>query len=274
MPTLRPSWTLTALLFVTGCAAPGAVVLSPQALPPPPADPCGVIFSADGAGGFQATSQALRQAVGEQGLPLLVEAIAWSHGYGRVLADQTDRAHLEAEGRRLAERVAYWRQRFPDRPVYLVGHSAGCGVVLAATDHLPPGGVERVVLLAPAASASQNLRPALACARQGVDVFHSRRDWGYLGVGIALAGTTDRRWAPAAGRVGFHPAATETGDDALFAKLRQHPWDPCVAWTGNRGGHYGTYQPTFLRAYVLPLLTPDRPPDGPRAAARITPPGR
>jgi pimeloyl-ACP methyl ester carboxylesterase len=232
-------------------------VLSAHSLPPAPADPCGVVFTADGAGGFQALSRSLRQAVAERGLPVVVETVAWTHGYGRVLADHIGRAHLEAEGRRLAERVACWRQQFPDRPVYLVGHSAGCGVVLAAVESLPPGSVERVVLLAPASSAEQDLRPALACARQGVDVFHSRRDWGYLGVGVALAGTTDRRWAPAAGRVGFRPAAAGPWDDALFAKLRQHPWDPCVAWTGNRGGHYGTYQPTFLRAYVLPLLTAD-----------------
>jgi pimeloyl-ACP methyl ester carboxylesterase len=226
-----------------------------------------VVFAADGAGGFQATSRSLRQTAAEQGLPVLVETVAWTHGYGRVLADQIDRAHLEAEGRRLAERVASWRQRWPDRPVYLVGHSAGCGVVLAAAESLRQGSVERIVLLAPAASAEQDLRPALACARLGVDVFHSKRDWGYLGVGVALAGTTDRRWAPAAGRVGFRPAAAGPCDDALFAKLRQHPWDRSVAWTGNRGGHYGTYQPTFLRAYVLPLLTP--PGYGPQAPADL-----
>jgi hypothetical protein len=74
-------------------------------------------------------------------------------------------------------------------------------------------------------------------------------------VGVLLTGTADRHWSPAAGRVGFQPTASGPEDTALFRKLRQYPWDPALAWTGNRGGHYGPYQPQFLRACVLPLLT-------------------
>ena len=44
-------------------------------------------------------------------------------------------------------------------------------------------------------------------------------------------------------------------DEALYAKLRSHPWDPVVEWTGNRGRHYGTIQPAYVRAYLLPLLS-------------------
>lgn len=43
-------------------------------------------------------------------------------------------------------------------------------------------------------------------------------------------------------------------DAALCGKLRQHPWDPAVKWTGHSGGHYGNNEPAFLWAYVLPLL--------------------
>ena len=43
-------------------------------------------------------------------------------------------------------------------------------------------------------------------------------------------------------------------DAALYSKLRQHPWNSGLAWTGNRGGHYGSYEPGFLQAFVLPLL--------------------
>ena len=87
----------------------------------------GIIFAADGAGGFEATSVALRQAVQETGLPLQVDAVDWSHGYGRFLSDQMDWGHAKAEGQRLAARVAAFRQACPAGDVYLVGHSAGCG---------------------------------------------------------------------------------------------------------------------------------------------------
>jgi pimeloyl-ACP methyl ester carboxylesterase len=246
-------WPLTVILLLPGCA-----VLPLRESEPvlPPARPGGVVFSVDGAGDFQASTRALTRTIEEQGLPLLVQQVNWSHGYGRILSDHVDHSHARAEGRRLAEEVLVWRQQAPDLPIFLVGHSAGCGVILAAAESLPPETVERIVLLAPAVSAHHDLRPALRCARRGVEVFHSRSDWFYLGLGVGLVGTSDRQWDSAAGRVGFQPVICAPEDAVLYEKLRQHPWHRCVAWTGNKGGHYGGYQPGFLRAYVVPLLMP------------------
>jgi hypothetical protein len=216
----------------------------------------GVVFAADGAGDFQATSAALRQVVEDEGLPLCVEKVDWSHGYGRILSDQMDWDHARTEGLKLAWRVAAERQCHPDGQIYLVGHSAGSGVVLSAAEALPPATVDRIILLAPSVSEGYDLRPALRCARYGVDVFCSNRDVGYLGLGVALFGTADGYWGcPAAGLNGFWPVVETPQDAALYSKLCQHPWHPCVEWTGNHGGHYGGYQPNHLRAYVLPLLT-------------------
>ena len=98
------------------------------------------------------------------------------------------------EGQRLACRVTALRQASPAAEVYLVGHSAGCAVVLAAAESLPPGGVNRIILLAPSASLDYDLRPALRCARGGIDVFYSDRDVAYLGLGVsAFAETTARQ---------------------------------------------------------------------------------
>jgi hypothetical protein len=129
--------------------------------------------------------------------------------------------------------------------------------VLAAVEILPPGSVDRIVLLAPAVSAEHDVRPALACARRGVDVFYSKHDVLYLGFLVRMLGTADRGFSAAAGRVGFQPDLAAPGDEALFSKFRQYPWNPCLEWTGNAGGHYGAYQPGYLRAVVLPLLLPD-----------------
>jgi len=62
------------------------------------------------------------------------------------------------------------------------------------------------------------------------------------------------RLQPAAGRVGFEAPAIAGEDGALYAKLRQYPWNPNQAWSGNFGGHYGAYQQNYLKAFVLPLL--------------------
>ena len=237
-------------LALAGCASTRQVAHSP----PPPGGYRGVLLVLDGAGDFQATTEAFEDAVRAEAAPLWVERVAWSHGYGRILADQIDGGHIRCAGRELAKRVAVYRRQCPGLAVHLVGHSAGTAVVLAATELLPPNSVDHVVLLAPAVSADYDLRPALRCARGGVDVFYSSRDVGYLALGTGLVGTTDRRWAAAAGRVGFRMQWACAGDAIVRARLRQHPWDASVSWTGNEGGHYGSHDVRYLRAYVLPLF--------------------
>jgi pimeloyl-ACP methyl ester carboxylesterase len=223
--------------------------------------PCGqaIVFVADGAGGFESTSSALRKAIAAEGAPLGVDALDWSHGPGRFIADQTDFDHARVEGQRLAAMVLARRQACPSSPIYLMGHSAGSAVVLTAADYLPPGCVDEIVLLSSSISADYDLRPALRCSRRGIDAFYSQRDLAYLGLGVALVGTADRQWNAPAGRVGFQPLGSSPEDVALYKKLRQHCWDPAVSWTGNEGGHRGSYQPRFLQAYVLPLLVPAQP---------------
>ena len=102
--------------------------------------------------------------------------------------------------------------------------------------------------------AAYDLRPALRTVRRGIDVFHSDEDRVILGLGMQVVGTAERRCRAAAGQGGFSPVVACPADAALYGKLRQHPWAPAVAWSGHDGGHYGSNQPGFLRAYVLPLL--------------------
>jgi hypothetical protein len=191
-----------------------------------------------------------------------VETFDWSHGYARVFSDQLDHRHIREAGGQLAEQVLAFRGAYPEDTVCLLGHSAGAAVVLAAAECLPPQSVDLIVLLAPSVAAEHDLRAALRCSRRGIDVFYSSRDWWYLGVGTALLGTADGSRRPAAGRVGFCPIVSVPQDATLYAKLRQHPWHPCLAWTGHRGGHYGAYQIEYLRRYVLPLLTTESSPTG------------
>src|SRR5205807_9465519 len=176
------------LLLGTGCAAS-----RPAQRPRTPCAGCqGIVYAVDGAGDFEATSASLRQAVADAGLPLCVETFDWSHGFGRVLADHLDYEYALWQGRRLACLIAARRQAYPQWPIYVVGHSAGSAVALAAADALPPGSIDRLLLLAPAVSACYDLRPALRSTRAGVDVFFSRRDRLFLGLGTALFGTADR----------------------------------------------------------------------------------
>jgi pimeloyl-ACP methyl ester carboxylesterase len=216
-----------------------------------------VVLVIDGAGGYPGAYRALSNAVAQQRLALQVESVVWGHGPGRFVADQVDTAYARAAGQQLAQEVRQLIQQAPDKPVYLVAHSAGTLVALSAAELLPPDTLERIVLLAPSVSRNYDVRPALASARRGIDVFCSRRDWFYLGLGIALLGTADGHREAAAGRTGFATPPPCTVDAALFARLHQHPWEPEAASLGNDGGHADTYKEGYLRAQLIPLLWPD-----------------
>jgi pimeloyl-ACP methyl ester carboxylesterase len=213
-----------------------------------------VVFVANGSGDARTASTNLGQAVAEAAAPLQVEPFVWSLGSRRYLADHLDHANHLTQGRRLAAQVAAYRQACPGQRVFLVGHSTGCAVVLAAADVLPPGDVDRIVLLAPSACVTYDLRPALRAARRGIDVFYSSRDRVVLGLGMRIMGTSEGGCRMAAGQHGFTPVLAGPADAALYGKLRQHAWAPAVQWSGNDGGHYGSIQVDFLGAYVLPLL--------------------
>jgi hypothetical protein len=241
-------WLETGIFWLSLC-----LVAPAWAAPPCPARR--IVFVVDGAGGFEAASRTFRKTAAEEKLPLEVRTFHWSHGFCRVLSDQMHSAHVRREGQKLAEEVLACRREEPSVSIILVGHSAGSGVVLMAAEKLPPNTLERIILLAPAVSSRCDLRPALRSSCQGIDAFISNHDWACLGLGTLLAGTTDRYWMTgAAGKSGFQPIVHDLGDAELYAKVRQYPWDSSLAWTGHKGGHYGGYQPGFLRLFVLPLL--------------------
>jgi hypothetical protein len=256
MPKVRPAaWLLLLLPLVGGCVGLPRRVES--RLPPNAAR--GVVFVAPGAGGGQHAARVVAAEADSACLGLHVRSFDWGHGVGRGLADASDVAHARRQGQLLAAEVRRCLDGRPGVSVSLVGHSAGCAVVLAAAECLPADSLDRVVLLAPAVSPCYDLRRALLSARRGVDAYVSERDWLWLGLGTTLAGTLDGGRGPAAGRIGFYPLALSPGQEALAWRLRQHPWHPCVGWTGNHGGHAGTLEPAYVRAYLLPLLTPPRP---------------
>jgi pimeloyl-ACP methyl ester carboxylesterase len=206
-----------------------------------------VIFVADGAGDFRAASTNMRRVVDRDCLPGSVQTVVWSHGYLHILQDQLDYAYARNEGCELAATIMTLRQTHPEVKVYVVGHSAGAVVALAAAEALPPCTIESMALLAPSLSTFYDLGPALRAVRNHMDVYYSTHDNLYLGLATGILGTSEGLHAPASGRIGF-----QVHDEQC--KLRQHQWHHSDWPTGNWGGHYGAYQPGFLRAQVIPFL--------------------
>jgi alpha-beta hydrolase superfamily lysophospholipase len=151
--------------LLPGCVLiPRKAEITPPGKTPPPGTR-GVVFCADGAGGLAGTTHVLQHTVANAGASLQVEFVDWSHGTGRFLADHVHWRHIVTQGRQLTWQIQAWRKRYPDQRIYLMGHSAGCAVVLVAAAELPPDSVDRLILLAPSVAADYDLRPALASAR-------------------------------------------------------------------------------------------------------------
>ncbi len=228
----------------------------------------GIVLVADGSGGLPGPACELSKLATSNTL-LRVEIVHWTYGTGMVILDMWGHINHRKEGKELADRIVNYRAECPNLRIYLVGHSAGAAVILAATECLPPGIVTRVILLAPSVSCKYDVRPALACSIEGVDVFYSHRDM--ISLSMFMTATSDLR--PLVGPAGYKGFRTTPAggccDDGAYANLRQHP--------NLFAGHFACTEHAFLRDHVMPLmfwplptLAPPPPPDIPGDDSDVT----
>jgi pimeloyl-ACP methyl ester carboxylesterase len=238
-------WAL-ALLPALGCG--------PAAGAEPPK---GVVFVVGGIGGLDPLQATAPMALPLADVPHEVRVFEWTHGKGRLLRDLQDTPYMVCQGRRLAKKVREVLKESPERPIYLIGHSAGAGVVLAAAEKLPPKSLERIILLSAAVSPEFDLRPALEATRREIVSFHSQHDRLVLHVGTSLFGTVDRVYGPSAGRVGFClPEDIDAAGIQLYHRLVQIPWQFDLGLASFVGGHHAMCMPLFLARRVAPWLLP------------------
>lgn len=246
----------------------GDVSMTPN-LPDPARGCSGLVMVADGVGGLDLCGTALRYVLGSLGSKLAVLLVPWGHGLGRWHADLTRPKNRDAWAVAIANVATRFREQNPQLPVYLVAKSGGSGAVIKALEQVPPGCVDRVVLLAPALSPGYDLAQALRGVRRELFVFWSPLDVVVLGAGTRIFGTIDRIRSVSAGLVGFRNPSyrgsdlnaknrtADMCDPAGYAKLRQIRWRPRMIRTGYFGGHLGPDSPAFLKLYVAPLLRPE-----------------
>jgi len=170
-----------------------------------------------------------------------VDVMTWGAPKAAFAANFSDpKIHADAETKLAAKLDALP----PNVRANLVGHSAGCGVILGALSRVNRN-VEHVVIIAPSVSPTYDLSPAVRRAACGIDVFYSDKDTTFLKWRTGNFGTYDGIKTPAAGYAGF----TKT-----TAHVRQHPYDPNWKSLGNDGGHGGGVARAFVREVISPLL--------------------
>jgi len=166
---------------------------------------------------------------------------------------QDAKIHSKAE-KALAKAIKSWRDRYPYGHLALVGHSAGCGVILGSLSRIDKTvRVENVVLLSPSISPDYPISPALRQIAGRLHLFFSDADTLWLGWRTGTFGNYDSVRSEAAGKIGIN---LDHLDVAMRSKVVQHGYEPDFAELGNGGGHFGGLGRRFDEKVIAPLVAP------------------
>lgn len=157
----------------------------------------------------------------------------------------------------IATRLIRFKQQNPSRPIFLVGHSGGCRMVVQVLEKLPASfEIERGILLSPCLESTYNLLPALKSTRSGIVSFFSPLDVPVSVPLTAVHGLARGRLEISATTLGFRVPAGLTEDEKTIyrTKLIQQKFDSSMISTGHVGGHFGWTAPKFVSSYVAPFL--------------------
>jgi pimeloyl-ACP methyl ester carboxylesterase len=238
---------LVGLIALAGCAAPAKTVATDHPTPPPaPVRPILIIVpGALGNLGYAPMLNGLAAA----GIDDDMQTFTWgAPSFLFFLNFQTTSIHHSAEAA-LAARIEQLANDHPGAAIDLIGHSAGCGVILGALPRLPLNlHVRTVLLLAPSVSPTYDLTPSLPHVSGHLHVFYSNYDKLFLYWRTGTFGTYDNVRIRAAGNCGF------SGPSAASPIVIQHPYDPTWKPLGNDASHTGTLAEPFAKSILAPLL--------------------
>jgi len=194
-------------------------------------------------------------------VPSTIELYDWTEGPLLLVYNLRALAHNRIEATKIAGKIVAYQDRFPGRPVNVIGYSGGAGVAVLALECLPPGRrVRSVILLAPTLAPDYDLRGALAHADLGVHSFHSPADAPILMVLTTAFGTMEGRHTLAAGAVGFSvpQGVTENQRDQYTARVSQQAYSLDMLASGHPGGHFGWTSRAFVAKWIAPLVGPPK----------------
>jgi pimeloyl-ACP methyl ester carboxylesterase len=214
--------------------------------------------------GVQPVEYGIVEGLKDSNTPSAIELYDWTAGAGRLVYNLRSLEHNQAEAQKIAARIIAYQDRYPGRPVHVVGYSGGAGVAVLTLEALPPDRrVTDAVLLAPTLASDYNLRPAINHTERGIRNFYSPLDVPILMVLCTAVGTTDGRHTLAAGAIGFEPPLGTQPEERrdYEARVSQQSYDLAMIMDGHGGGHFGWANRTFVARHIAPLLgAPTAPP--------------
>lgn len=239
-----------ALLAVVAGCQPRQTLLNPRSLGN------GLIIVLPGIDGRASHNEAVCEALLDEGLGMAVLLYDWTVPMN-WLYNQCAVGRNHEVAAKLAKRILRYRRDYPNRPVFLIGHSGGTAIAVWAAEALSAAevNINGIIMLASSLSPEYDLKPALRRVNRGIVSFYSDRDV-VLGAGTLMFGTMDRQYTEAAGKVRFVEAASEEGSPAR-RKLFQIAWAARMADTGYTGDHFSCCSKGFIAGYVGSLIRSD-----------------
>ncbi len=213
-----------------------------------------VLFVLDGVGRFQFAPLMVRRVLREKTDPMATVLYDWQFGMiGEIWTDLMWHRRNRLMGAKLARKLLAFRREYPNTTIHMLAYSGGAGIAVFACEHLCGRRLlETLVLACPAVSPEYNLAPALRAVKRCYALV-SPYDRFILGAGTSVFGTTDRRFTPAGGCVGFRrPKDLSTEEVTSYARLRETTWSPALRKVGHPGGHTGWVSVRFLSHHLLP----------------------
>lgn len=172
-----------------------------------------------------------------------------------LLINQVDFLGNRLAGAGIAKRIAKYQEKYPDKPVHVIGHSGGGGVAVFVAEYMPKDHkLDGLVLLSASISSAYDLTKALNNCREGIVNYYSREDVGLLAVGTTVLGTVDGTHGPSAGLLGFDkPRRKDKAEKKqAYRKLTQLPLDDYVFGAAHEICASAGFISTHVARYVMP----------------------
>lgn len=203
----------------------------------------GIVFYSPGAGNVDFGDAGLRSGLEQAGYPGQVATNLWTVSFNPAI-DQALRVNAQLGGKKLARWIEQYSDKYPNRPIDLVGLSAGTGVSIWALEALHEGyKVDNVILLASSLSEDYDVSKAMRHVKGTLYNYYSSED-AILAIPMKLFGTIDAKFGvDGAGAVGLHPPR---GEDRIV----NIPWRPAYRKYGYNGGHTDGTSAPFVRAVL------------------------
>jgi len=203
----------------------------------------GKTYYLDGAGNWGWGTKGVVNGLHAAGYPGDVEVFSWTTSLNPLI-DQILPLGGKLRAGTLAQKIARYREQYPNASVNLVGLSAGAGVALWTAERLPDNvKIDNVILLGASVSHNFDAAKALQHMNGKIYCYHSPHD-GFLGP-VKLIGTVDGKlYTDSAGEVGLQ------APKGMESRVQNIPWSTDWIRYGWSGGHLDCASERFVQLVI------------------------